>query len=156
MIAALFIAAAEAAPPANDSVSLAALGTFLGLLAGAVGAVIAAVKGKKSGVEEGKKQGRAERSTTIEGQPIGVHVTRTLSWDNHQALEQRVTKLESRLDATEKEAGERYVQLLEAGSERELRITEKLGSKLDGIARELHGRLDIHFGPKPRTPRNTH
>lgn len=156
-----FLLAAQAAPAsANDSISLTALTAFLVGILGAVAALINAIKAKEAkakGVEEGRKQEKQERTVSISNQPVGVQLSDPhLTWTHHSALEQRVTKLETRLDNSEKEAGERYIQILEAGSEREHRITDKLGNKMEGIAREIHGRLDLHFGPKPRTPRSTH
>ncbi len=51
----------------NDSVSLAALGTFVAVVLGAVGAFLA----KKKGKEEGKQE-EQQRRVSIDGQPIGV------------------------------------------------------------------------------------
>ncbi len=61
-----FLAQTDAAK-GSDSVSLAALGTFVAAVLGAVGALLAKKKGKEEGKEEEK-----QRRVSIDGQPIGV------------------------------------------------------------------------------------
>jgi len=153
IFALLILTAAQAPPaPANDSVSLVALGTFIGVVAGAIAVVIKAKDAKAKGVEEGRKLEQQERSVTINNQPVGVQVSEpALTWTHHTALERRVETLEQAFEKERDEQARQWKILIEAGADREIRITEKLGNKLDGIARELHRRLDDHFGPKTRT-----
>lgn len=157
MISALLIlASAQASPvPASDSVSMTGLtGLIVGVL-GAVAALINAIKAKEAkakGIAEGRKQEKQERSVSITGQPVGVQLSEpALTWTHHSALEQRVGTLERAFEKERDEQARQWKILIEAGADREIRITEKLGNKLDGIARELHRRLDDHFGPKTRT-----
>lgn len=65
-------------------------------------------------------------------------VDRAVSFDQHSALDARVARIENHLDRIERDGAMQYKQILEAGSERELRMTEVLAQGL----REVHARLD--------------
>lgn len=102
------------------------------------------------------KKGDADRKTkgsvTIDGQPIEFKKTpQQVSWSDHNNLVIRVGRMEERLDVMKDEQGRRHVEMLTAGHEREMRITEALSNKLDQVATRWHERLDEVFG-KPKTP----
>jgi hypothetical protein len=97
----------------------------------------------------GKMQGRKEATDMTLRDPVPTVPTSKVyhppSWDMHQALTHRVIKLEDgmtrmqdELQSIRKESGLQYVSLLQAGSDRELRI----GEKLDAVASEIHRRID--------------
>ena len=65
-------------------------------------------------------------------------VERPVSFDQHNSLEQRVGRIEVHLDVIQRDQASQYRQIIEAGAERELRLTETLHAGL----REVHGRLD--------------
>ncbi len=68
-------------------------------------------------------------------------VERPVSFDQHNSLEQRVGRIEVHLDVIQRDQASQYRQIIEAGAERELRLTETLHAGL----REVHGRLDELF-----------
>jgi hypothetical protein len=87
----------------------------------------------------GKVEGETSREVTIKNQPLQMTKTdRPVSFDQHSALDARVARIEIHLDRIERDRALQYKQLLEAGSERELRMTEVLAQGL----REVHSRLD--------------
>ena len=68
------------------------------------------------------------------------------SWDQHQALTERVTRVEVSVDDLRKTVSGQYRELMVAASEREAR----LGEKLDGVARGIHERIDDLLLKHPR------
>lgn len=87
----------------------------------------------------GKAEGENSREVTIKNQPLQMTKTdRPVSFDQHSALDARVARIENHLDRIERDGALQYKQILEAGSERELRMTEVLSQGL----REVHARLD--------------
>jgi hypothetical protein len=109
------------------------LTTFVVAIIGALGAVW--VKGRSTGRTEGENS----REVTIKDQPLRMmKQDRPVSFDQHIALDARVARIENHLDRIERDAAQQYKQLLEAGGERELRMTEFFGAGL----RAVHERLD--------------
>lgn len=108
----------------------------------------------------GKKQGRAEaedNNVTIK-QPVPTvpmsKVTTPPSWDAHRALCDRVLRLEEdmktlhgEVKAVRTDQNEQFRQLMMAGAEREIRISEKI----EGFARAIHNRIDEYL-KHPPTP----
>jgi ABC-type thiamine transport system ATPase subunit len=98
---------------------IGAAGTLLGIIFGFL-------KGKSQEV-------------VIKDQPVRfTKDQRPVSYDQHHALDARVGRIEQHLDAIQRDQGLQYKQILEAGAERELRMTEFFGAGL----REVHARLD--------------
>jgi hypothetical protein len=67
------------------------------------------------------------------------------TWDAHQALTHRVSRLEQDVQRMgedvkniRSEQASQFAQLMSAGAERELRISEKL----DAVANQIHRRID--------------
>lgn len=119
--------------------------------------IVALKKGEKQGAEK-------ERSkVTLEDPVPEVPVKKVYSppsFYQHMDLVRRVEKVELKTDqlaealvttATEirKQASENFVDILNAGHERENRLSEKL----DGIARGFHGRVDelMKFNPEKKS-----
>ena len=107
----------------------------------------------------GKMQGRKEATETVLKSPVPTVPTSKVStppsWDAHRALCDRVSRVEDEFRAMGKdiremkaEQSEQFRQLMVAGAEREIRISEKL----EGFARAIHGRIDEHLKPQRRTP----
>jgi hypothetical protein len=116
------------------------LTAFVVAIIGALGAVW--IKAKSSGRAEGENS----REVTIKNQPLQMTKTdRPVSFDQHSALDARVARIENHLDRIERDAGQQYKQLLEAGAEREMRMTEYFGAGL----REVHARLDALLNKLP-------
>lgn len=91
------------------------------------------------GIILGHAKGKASQDVTIKDQPVRfTKDQRPVSFDQHSALDARVARIENHLDRIERDAGQQYKQILEAGAERELRMTEFFGAGL----REMHSRLD--------------
>jgi hypothetical protein len=97
----------------------------------------------------GKMQGRKEAQEMTLRDPVPTVPTSKVyqppSWDAHQALTHRVFKLEEGmtrmqddLKSIRQENGLQYASLLQAGSDRELRLSEKL----DAVANLIHRRID--------------
>lgn len=103
-------------------------------------AMIVAIIGAIGGVYvKARKDGEDAREVTIKGQPLRMMKTdRPVSFDQHNALDARVARIENHLDRIERDNGQQYRQLLEAGAEREMRLTEFFGVGL----RAVHERLD--------------
>ncbi|WAC20994.1 hypothetical protein OVA24_06310 [Luteolibacter sp. SL250] len=112
-------------------------------------ALIAAILGpilKKRWKEEAK----AESSVSISGQPIRIQNTPGfVTFNDIKPLTDRMERFDQDLRDLRRDQGEQYRQLLESGQERETRIKEKM----DDVARDWHARLDLQFGPKPRSSR---
>ena len=120
---------AETAAGADPMIS----GTWLIGFLGAAGTLL--------GIIMGHKNGKASQGVTI-NTPIPEmpfrKVERPVSYDQHNSLEQRVGRIEAHLDVIQRDQASQYRQIIEAGAERELRLTETLHAGL----REVHGRLD--------------
>ena len=123
---------AETAAGADPMIS----GTWLIGFLGAAGTLL--------GIILGHKNGKASQGVTI-NTPIPEmpfrKVERPVSYDQHNSLEQRVGRIEAHLDVIQRDQANQYRQIIEAGAERELRLTETLHAGL----REVHGRLDQIF-----------
>lgn len=105
----------------------------------------------------GKMQGERKAASTRLESPIPTVPTSKVStppsWDAHRALADRVARLEDDLRALAtdmklvKDAqAEQFRQLMVAGAEREIRISDKI----DGFARAIHTRIDTHLKPQRR------
>lgn len=143
---------------AGDSVSLAALGTFVAAVLGAIGAFLA----KKKGKEEGKQE-EQQRRVSIDGQPIGVklderYVTHSEFTGHMDRVEADITEIKDSLD------GERSIARTANGNihKRIDALSEKLGDRLsrlegsvDGIKGTTDKLLDLaladHVKPKGGT-----
>ena len=102
------------------------------------------------GIILGHAKGKASQDVTIKDQPVRfTKDQRPVSFDQHSALDARVARIENHLDRIERDAGQQYKQLLEAGAEREMRMTEFFGAGL----REVHARLDALLSKLPPTSR---
>jgi hypothetical protein len=118
---------------------MGALGTFLGIVFG-------------------HQKGKAAQAVRLES-PLPEMQTRKIysppSYDAHLAVAARVAVLEAGLLELRREMADlrrettaQYQTLLQAGSERELHLSDKL----DGIARSIHSRIDEMMKPRTRTP----
>lgn len=127
------------------------------------------ISGKKAGISE------ATNNITIQHPvpELPIREIKTVTWDLHTGLERRIEAVERdqrELRKEHKESCEKMEkdihgvgkELLETGHARELRLGEliadgdkHLAGKIEGIARDWHGRMDLQFGPKPRTPRKS-
>lgn len=120
-------------------ISAADAGTMIGAL------IIALIGGGVIG-----RKISQQREVTIKDQPVRMMKTnRPVSYDQHSALDARVARIENHLDRIERDAAQQYKQLLEAGGERELRMTEFFGAGL----REVHSRLDALLNKLPPASR---
>lgn len=109
--------------------------------------IVVAIIGAFGGIYlKARKDGENSREVTIKDQPLRmVKTDRPVSFDQHNALDARVARIENHLDRIERDAAQQYKQLLEAGGERELRMTEFFGAGL----REVHARLDALMSKLP-------
>ena len=119
---------------------------FIGLGSAGAAWIVAFNKGQK------KEKDRATNNITLQSPMPEVPVKRVYSpptFSQHMAIVERVGKLEVKTEDLSKEIQEvgtdiraasakQYVEILNAGHERELRIIDKL----DGIARGFHERVD--------------
>jgi hypothetical protein len=146
--------AAAAANGADPMISGQWIIAVIGAAASAVALVI------------GKMQGRKEAQRTTLESPVPEVPTRKVStppsWDAHRALCDRVLRLEDDMKSLHQEVkkgmeaqADQFRQLMVAGADRELRISEKL----EGFASAIHRRIDetLHSAsqhhPKTRTGR---
>ncbi len=91
------------------------------------------------GIVFGFMKGKGSQEVSIANQPLRFEKQpRSVSYDQHTALDARVARIENHLDRIERDGAQQYKQILEAGAERELRMTEFLGAGM----REVHQRLD--------------
>jgi len=117
-------------------------------LAGIITAIIGAPILKKKWKEEALK----EASVTIKGQPIQIQNTPAIvTFNDLKPLTDRMDRFESDLKEVSDDQAKQFVKILETGHERENRIIDKMNE----MARDWHHRLDLQFGPKPRTPRGS-
>jgi len=97
----------------------------------------------------GKMQGRKEAQRTTLESPVPEVPTRKVStppsWDAHRALCDRVLRLEEDMKSLHQEVkkgteaqADQFRQLMVAGADREIRISEKL----EGFASAIHRRID--------------
>ena len=78
-------------------------------------------------------------TTTIEGQPIEIiNATKPVSYETHQALDERVSKVETKVDSLSEAQHRQFIDILKAGEGRERRILETV--KAGDL--EIHRRLD--------------
>jgi len=88
------------------------------------------------------KKGLASATSTRLEEPVPIIRTKRVSepptWDQHMELHHRVSALEHTTQELRRELACQFRELLQAGGEREMRITDKL----DGIARAIHARID--------------
>lgn len=173
-------AATAAAPPVHPDPMISgawlkdiAVAVILALGTGGGAWIVAWRKGAKQGESIGREQGRSERITLESPLPdMNVNMTRKYNpptFGQHMELVRKVTKLEERTEklddklettATQirEDLAKQYVEILTAGEERERRITNagikserELSTKLDGIARGFHARVDALIDAKPHT-----
>jgi hypothetical protein len=119
---------AEAAP-ADPQIS----GNWILAVLGALGTLAAGFYGHA----KGKSAQRFALEAPVPEVPFRK-VDRPVSFDQHTSLEARVARIETHLDTIQRDQAMQYRQILEAGSERELRMTEVINHGL----REVHARLD--------------
>ncbi len=129
---------------ADTNISGEWLTAFVVAIIGAVGGVVAAWK-------RGVKEGESKKITLGEPMPE-VPVKRVYSppsYYQHMDLARRVEKVEEitldlrnnfhkAVEEIRRDSAKQYVEILNAGHERETRI----GEKLDDIARAFHSRVD--------------
>ena len=120
---------AETAAAADPMIS----GNWLIGFLGAAGTLIGVIRGH----QKGKASQGVTLNTPIPEMPFRK-VERPVSYDQHNSLEQRVARIEVHLDVIQRDQASQYRQIIEAGAERELRLTETLHAGL----REVHARLD--------------
>ena len=129
------IAASTPDPQVSGSFILQILGWITTFIVAIVGAVAAAWAKTR-----GRAEGRAEAVTL--GEPVPTVPTRKVfsppSWDQHAALVDRVSRLENTTIELRRDVALQFRELLEAGGQRENRLSEKL----DGMARGFHSRVD--------------
>jgi hypothetical protein len=105
-----------------------------------IGAILIALLG---GGYLGKRAATTQRVRL--GEPVPEIPVRRVStpptWDQHAGLERRVTVLEAAQMEMRRDLANQFRELLEAGGTREAR----LGAKLEGIAKEIHRRIDAQF-----------
>ena len=118
-------------------------GNWIITVIGALASALALFYGKRQGLKE------ATNNMTLQNPVPEIpfrKVDRPVSYDQHNSLEQRVGRIEAHLDVIQRDQANQYRQILEAGSERELRMTEAINNGL----REVHHRLDgLLKGPTP-------
>ncbi len=93
------------------------------------------------GVLYGKQREKSQQKNeiTVKDQPIGVVKHQpVVTWADHMNLLRRVDKHDQHIDDLRKEMAEQFKGLLEAASNRESRIIDKL----DNVARSIHQRID--------------
>jgi hypothetical protein len=127
---------ANATPPGFTAEQVGALIVAVIVALGG-GGIIGRVIGKKEAT--GTRLEEPVPTVPVRKVPGGVH------YYQHEALDRRVGELEKDVKEIKDNQADQYVQILEAGQERELRLMEKM----DGQTRELHARLDDQFGPRP-------
>ena len=116
--------------------ALALVGKIFGGLALLIGAVLTGLKhGQK------KERQRQQGDVTLKS-PIPTVPTQKVfgppTWDQHVALEQRVTRSEAEIKDLREKQSKQLIDLLHAGAERESRIIDKI----DSVARAIHARID--------------
>ena len=115
--------------------------TSSGMSPETVGEIIAAmVIALIGGGYLGKRAATIQRVRLTEPMPE-VPVRRVSSpptWDQHHGLEKRVSFIEQAQTEMRRDMAAEFRALLEAGGSRE----QRLSSKLEGIAREIHRRID--------------
>lgn len=147
-------AATQAGSPPDQNLSgnwlLYAFGVVVSI---AVGAYLR-ISGKKAGIQE------ASNNVTLQDPvpELPVREVKHVSWDMHTSLDARVARIEHEQQKMNSDIKEQFRDLVESAHERELRIGEKIDkradksdAKIEGIAVEWHRRIDLQFGPKPRT-----
>ena len=142
---------AEAAPPAPDPViSGNWLVNALVILIPVIAAAFVVMVRKNHWKAQGTKEEAQKRSTTIEGQPIGVtEMKPSPTWQQHHDLTKRVFKVEESINRLSEEQARQFRDLLSAGHERELRIMDKI----DDVARAFHSRVDALIDAPSHKPR---
>jgi hypothetical protein len=126
-------------PPPDPMIS----GDWIIAVIGALASAFALFYGKRQGLKE------ATNNVTLQSPLPEVSTRKVLtppSWDAHQALRDRVTVLEVGLADLRRESINQYHELLKAGGEREVHLSDKL----DGIARSIHSRIDELMQPRTR------
>lgn len=119
---------AEACPQVDG----AWLTAFVVAVLGAVGSVLA----KRSGKAEGMRD-----KVTLENPVPEIPIKRVYSpptYHQHQELERRMEKVEVDMVAIRRELSEQFKELLISNEAR----SERLMTRLDQVAREIHGRVD--------------
>lgn len=130
------LATAAPDPQVSGTWVLALIGKVFGGLTLLAGAVFGAHKhGQK------KERQRLSGEVTLKP-PVPTVPTQKVfsppSWDQHTALEARMTRAEGEIKAVREIQSQQYVDILKHGQERETRLAEKI----DASARVVHARLD--------------
>lgn len=129
----------------GDWVKTFVVAVISAVFAGATSLVVGLTKGRKKGQEDEQK--KQERHVTLK-EPVAEVPVRKVpmppTWDQHDALMKRVEVVERDVRDLRNDQAKQYKDLLDSGTERERRLTDKL----DTLMRELHGRLDEIFKPK--------
>lgn len=110
-------------------------GTLMEILKWSAGLILGVL-----GLVLGKKQGRdeAKREVTVKS-PVPEITVRPAE---QYATRADVARLERRIDQLEDDQAKQYTQLIEGAAERERRIVNELGGKIDTTAGETHRRID--------------
>jgi hypothetical protein len=112
--------------------------------------LIVAVIGAVGSVVVAYKKGAASTRETRIKSPVPEVPTRKVmtppTWSDHQALKDRVAKVEEATEQLRRDQAGQYRELMLAGAEREMRLADKL----DGIARSIHARIDELLKPNKR------
>lgn len=119
-------------------------GDWIIAVIGALASAFALFYGKRQGLKE------ATNNVTLQS-PLPEFPVRKLltppSWDAHKALCDRVSALEVATSELRRETTHQYQEILKAGGEREVHLSDKL----DGIARSIHARIDELMQPRTRS-----
>lgn len=119
--------------------------TLTSIVVAVIGALFAgaALFVSKVLVPKAYEKGRSETMTITEPVPDlpFKKVLTPPTWDQHHALMARVATLEATTLELRRDMAAMFRDLLHAGGERENRLADKL----DGIAREIHKRIDAQM-----------
>ena len=127
----VLLAQTVTAPPVSQGISPAMVAEIIAALFGVLGV------GGVAGAGIYHKVVRVK--TVITGQPIEiVNATKPVSYENHQALDARVGKVEVKVESLTEMQHRQFVDIRRAGEGRERRILETV--KAGDV--EIHRRLD--------------
>ena len=119
-------------------------GEWLIAVIGALASGAALLLGKRQGIKEATNNVTLQSPVpTVPFQKVQGNVT----WDHFQPLVTRMDRLESHLDKVRKEQSDQYREILDAGAQREQRMT----THFDTTVLNMTNRIDSLL--KPRTGR---
>ena len=114
-----------------------------------VGAVTGVVVAVIAAMFAGFKGGMVKRDRMTLEAPVPEVPTRKVptppTWDAHRAVCDRVSRLEEAFGELRREQASQFKDMMTATNG----LESRLGSKLEGIAREIHHRIDEQFKPHP-------